>query len=331
MRAEPRGAASCADCARCPRRWTSSARASRSCAPAPRLRSAPGCAPRRCTCSNSPSDASKLERDVHTAIVAMESADARLATINDPAVREVRAALGRRDCGAARRASAGPAADTRAHRPRSRMRCPRCPVIGMPVSQVRRAPGPSLRTSACSSTRLAAARSQAARDLDLAAAHRARDRAARHEGRGIIAAAAPRAAAVRGARRRDAARRRRLLAVAARGRHLDRAVLRYRRRPEVDDGAGRDREPRRHQHRPGAAGGRARRDGCCRASSAATRTRHEGSCDRRAGSGRRRTAGAPAARRSGLRRHPRRAHRCSRPRCLSSCCCSRAATCSRAG
>jgi len=78
-----------------------------------------------------------LEGDVSTAVVAMESADARLATINDPAVREVRAALGTEI--AALRAVVQP------DLPRVLEQLtaledavPSLPVIGMPVSQVRR-------------------------------------------------------------------------------------------------------------------------------------------------------------------------------------------------
>jgi uroporphyrin-3 C-methyltransferase len=79
----------------------------------------------------------KLEGDVNTAIVAMESADARLATINDPAVREVRAALGREI--AALRAVVQPdLAQVLARIAALEDAVPALPVIGMPVSQVRR-------------------------------------------------------------------------------------------------------------------------------------------------------------------------------------------------
>ena len=79
----------------------------------------------------------KLEGDVATAIVAMESADARLATINDPAVREVRAALGAEI--AALRAVVQPdLAEVLARIAALEDAVPALPVIGMPVSQVRR-------------------------------------------------------------------------------------------------------------------------------------------------------------------------------------------------
>lgn len=79
----------------------------------------------------------KLERDVQTAIVAMESADARLATLNDPAVREVRAKLALEI--AALRAVAMPdIADVLARIGRLEDAVPTVPVIGMPVSQGRR-------------------------------------------------------------------------------------------------------------------------------------------------------------------------------------------------
>jgi uroporphyrin-3 C-methyltransferase len=79
----------------------------------------------------------ELERDVQTAIVAMESADGRLATLDDPAMREVRTKLGTE--------IAGLRAVQRPDLPEILMRIgrledavPTLPVIGMPVSEVRR-------------------------------------------------------------------------------------------------------------------------------------------------------------------------------------------------
>ena len=79
----------------------------------------------------------KLEGDVNTAIVAMESADARLATINDPAVREVRTALGG-EITALRAVVQTDLAEVLARITALEDAVPALPVIGMPVSQVRR-------------------------------------------------------------------------------------------------------------------------------------------------------------------------------------------------
>jgi uroporphyrin-3 C-methyltransferase len=79
----------------------------------------------------------KLERDVQTAIVAMESADARLATLNDPAVREVRAKLGL-ELAALRAVPVPDIADVLARIGRLEDEVPNLPVIGMPASQARR-------------------------------------------------------------------------------------------------------------------------------------------------------------------------------------------------
>jgi uroporphyrin-3 C-methyltransferase len=79
----------------------------------------------------------KLERDVQTAIVAMESADARLATLNDPAVREVRAKLAL-EIAALRAVTMPDIADVLARIGRLEDAVPTVPVIGMPVSQGRR-------------------------------------------------------------------------------------------------------------------------------------------------------------------------------------------------
>jgi uroporphyrin-III C-methyltransferase len=78
-----------------------------------------------------------LERDVQTAIVAMESADGRLATLDDPALREVRARLDTEMAGlrAVQRPDL-PEILTRVGRLEDAV--PTLPVIGMPVSEVRR-------------------------------------------------------------------------------------------------------------------------------------------------------------------------------------------------
>jgi uroporphyrin-3 C-methyltransferase len=79
----------------------------------------------------------KLERDVQTALAAMESADARLATLNDPAVREVRAKLAL-EVGALRAVPVADIADVLGRIGRLEDQVPSLPVIGMPVSQVHR-------------------------------------------------------------------------------------------------------------------------------------------------------------------------------------------------
>lgn len=79
----------------------------------------------------------KLEGDVQTAIVAMESADARLATLNDPAVREVRAKLAL-ELAALRAVPVPDIADVLARIGRLEDAVPGLPVIGMPASQARR-------------------------------------------------------------------------------------------------------------------------------------------------------------------------------------------------
>jgi len=79
----------------------------------------------------------KFERDVPTAIVAMESADARLATVDDPAVREIRAKLAL-ELAALRAVPAPDVADVLARIGRLEEQVPELPVIGMPVSEVRR-------------------------------------------------------------------------------------------------------------------------------------------------------------------------------------------------
>ncbi|HSJ99535.1 MAG TPA: uroporphyrinogen-III C-methyltransferase, partial [Myxococcota bacterium] len=79
----------------------------------------------------------ELERDVQTAIAAMESADGRLATLDDPAMREVRAKLGTEIAGL--RAVQLPELPEILNRiGRLEDAVPTLPVIGMPVSEVRR-------------------------------------------------------------------------------------------------------------------------------------------------------------------------------------------------
>ena len=92
----------------------------------------------------------KLERDAQTAIVAMESADARLATLNDPAVRDVRAKLAL-ELAALRAVPVVDIADVLGRIGRLEDDVPTLPVMGMPVSEGQRpaveqeAPGPFTR------------------------------------------------------------------------------------------------------------------------------------------------------------------------------------------
>lgn len=79
----------------------------------------------------------RLERDVETAIVAMESADARLATFDDPAVREVRAKLAL-ELAALRAVAVPDIADVLKRIGRLEDSVPDLPVIGMPAAQARR-------------------------------------------------------------------------------------------------------------------------------------------------------------------------------------------------
>ena len=79
----------------------------------------------------------RLERDVETAIVALESADARLATLDDPAVREVRAKLAL-ELAALRAVPVPDIADVLTRIGRLEDGVPTLPVIGMPASQARR-------------------------------------------------------------------------------------------------------------------------------------------------------------------------------------------------
>jgi len=79
-----------------------------------------------------------LERDVEPAIVAMESADARLATLDDPAVREVRGKLAL-ELAALRAVTVPDIADVLTRIGRLEDGVPDLPVIGMPASQARRA------------------------------------------------------------------------------------------------------------------------------------------------------------------------------------------------
>jgi uroporphyrin-3 C-methyltransferase len=76
-------------------------------------------------------------RDVPTALVAMETADARLASLNDPALREVRARLGQ-EMNALRAVQLPDLADVLARIGRLEEAVPTLPVIGMPVSEVKR-------------------------------------------------------------------------------------------------------------------------------------------------------------------------------------------------
>ena len=79
----------------------------------------------------------ELEGDVETAIAAMESADARLATLNDPAVRDVRAKLAL-ELTALRAVRVPDIAEVLTRIGRLEDEVPGLPVIGMPASQARR-------------------------------------------------------------------------------------------------------------------------------------------------------------------------------------------------
>lgn len=79
----------------------------------------------------------ELERDIPTAILAMESADARLAALNDPALRNVRTALGT-EISALRAVRRPELPDVMARIDRLEAAVPTLPVIGMPMSEVRR-------------------------------------------------------------------------------------------------------------------------------------------------------------------------------------------------
>ena len=78
-----------------------------------------------------------LERDVQTALVAMESADARLATLADPALREVRAKLAL-ELAALRAVPVPDIADVLVRIGRLEDAVPGLPVIGMPAAEARR-------------------------------------------------------------------------------------------------------------------------------------------------------------------------------------------------
>jgi uroporphyrin-3 C-methyltransferase len=79
----------------------------------------------------------ELERDMPTAILAMESADARLAALNDPSLSSVRAALGS-EISALRAVQRPDLPDVMARIARLEAAVPTLPMIGMPVSEVRR-------------------------------------------------------------------------------------------------------------------------------------------------------------------------------------------------
>jgi uroporphyrin-III C-methyltransferase len=80
----------------------------------------------------------ELERDVSTALVAMEAADARLATDTDPAVRGVRTRLDA-EIGALRAVQLPDVAQVLARIGQLEDTVPSLPVVGMPVEEVRRA------------------------------------------------------------------------------------------------------------------------------------------------------------------------------------------------
>ena len=104
----------------------------------------------------------ELEGDVETAIVAAESADARLATLDDPGLREVRAKLSG-EIAALRAVPLPDLADVMSRIDRLEGAVPGLPVIGMPVSEVRRTrPEPAVEGALQRAWRRV---SQAARDL----------------------------------------------------------------------------------------------------------------------------------------------------------------------
>ena len=78
----------------------------------------------------------ELERDVRTALVAMEAADARLASDTDPAMREVRAKLGT-EIAALRSVQLPDVAQVLARIGRLEDAVASLPVVGMPVEDVR--------------------------------------------------------------------------------------------------------------------------------------------------------------------------------------------------
>jgi uroporphyrin-III C-methyltransferase len=80
----------------------------------------------------------ELERDMPTAILAMESADARLAALNDPALSNVRTALDS-EIAALRAVQRPDLPDVMARIGRLESGVPTLPMTGMPVSEVRRA------------------------------------------------------------------------------------------------------------------------------------------------------------------------------------------------
>jgi len=79
----------------------------------------------------------ELERDVRTALVAMEAADARLASDTDPAMREVRAKLGT-EIAALRSVQLPDVAQVLSRIGRLEDAVASLPVVGMPVEDVRR-------------------------------------------------------------------------------------------------------------------------------------------------------------------------------------------------
>jgi uncharacterized protein HemX len=81
----------------------------------------------------------QLEHDVPTAIAALESADARLATVADPAVREVRQQLGR-ELVALRAVSVADVPAIIARLTTLEARAATLPVLGVPLAEARRTP-----------------------------------------------------------------------------------------------------------------------------------------------------------------------------------------------
>jgi len=89
----------------------------------------------------------RLEHDVPTAVAALESADARLATVSDPAVTEVRAALAR-ELAALRAVNVPDIGSVLARLTAIETNVPSFPVLGVPVASARRLEPPPAQKSA---------------------------------------------------------------------------------------------------------------------------------------------------------------------------------------
>ena len=151
----------------------------------------------------------RLEHDVPTAIAALESADARLATVSDSAVTEVRAALAR-ELAALRAVNVPDIGSVLARLSAIEANVPSFPVLGVPVASARRLePPPATEIR----RRIRACRTPAARGMGrsvLLSTRRSVALAARHARGRSTATTAVLAAAVRRPHRRHAAGPRRV-------------------------------------------------------------------------------------------------------------------------